>query len=175
MNQGSNIRSPLDGLLRCGNCGRAMNYNDDLGTRIGRYACSPKQGSVQGTCSTPALNADLTDALTINTIMETVLTDRNLFIVLANADRIALDGPPGEAEDFTLSRADIRDMHSDPDRFVKAAGGPAGFRMFLGKFVREILVQDSRAVITYNLPLPSDSPLPGQTQQEFEIPKMLTM
>ena len=173
MNRGTNIRSPFDGLLRCGNCGRTMNYYDELRTRAGRYTCNPERGSGQ-ICSTPALNADLTDALLINTIMETVLTDRALFLVLANADQIALDGPPGEAQDFTLSRADIRDLHSDPDRFVRAAGGPAGFRMFLGKFVREILVQDERVIITYALPLPNDSPLPGRTQQEFDIPKMLT-
>ena len=73
----------LDGLLRCGNCGRPMTCDSPVDRGEPTYGCRRWSGNDRSRCDTPSLRADALHRLVISQVMPAVLTPRNLAYLVA--------------------------------------------------------------------------------------------
>ena len=169
-------KSPLDGLLRCENCKSLMVLDNRDPSRQPVYTCNPNTHDRRTHCPTPELKAEDLDDLIISQVMNTVLTKKNLMNLVAQVDqRYAEEGgqlgmPKSEMDETILTRAEIREIHTNSQRFVRAQGGVQGARDILGMFITEIRANPGKVTVHYSIPLPSDSPLAGSQRQEIDLP-----
>ena len=157
--------SPLDGLLRCGECGDLM--ASDHGTEP-RYICRPKPGNHRRRCRIPQLHANRTASLIIGQVLQAVLTEANISSVLAAANDPQRSQ---DADEQMLTKDDVLEIKEHPDLFIQALGGAAETRNFLRGFITEIQAHPTKGVVHYVIPLPADSPLAGMSRQEISIPE----
>ena len=153
----------LDGLLTCAECGGTMTFEPGPHPR---YICRPRPANEWHRCQTPALPARWAENLFIGTVMQTVLTERNIDTVLAAANEFQPDS--ADPPEYRLSRQDIRQPVERPDLLVQALGGTKT-QTFLKGFIAEIRVQPGKATVRYTIPLPEDSPRAGVSHQEIPI------
>ena len=151
-------KSPLEGLLTCGNCGQTMTVRVSTDSM---YTCPSN-------CGTPDLHASITDQTVIGEVMQTVLTRKNTRTFLDEANKLLEEEAPRERP---MTDMDVQDLKENPKVFIQAMRGPESTRDFLGRFIQEIQVHAGRAVILYSMPLPDDSALAGMERQEIELPK----
>lgn len=155
--------SALDGLLTCGECGGPMVFSEGQGPR---YTC--RSTPPNGRCRTPALHAGQTEDLIIGAVLPAILTERSI----ATAVTVANEPGPGDlAQEFRVTRDEIRDLKVNPGHFIEAVGGPTKTRTFLAGFITGIRLHAHKGVINYSIPLPEESPLAGMSQQEIDIPE----
>ena len=160
-------KSALDGLITCGSCGQPMILDDTGGEQEAHYVCQPGPGNLWAQCQTPRLHALRAEVLLVRTALQTVLTEENIYRVLAEAnDPQRYDA----ARERSLTRKDVQELGENPERLVLAADSTRESRDFLGRLVAEIQVYTRTAVICYALPLPGDSPLAGMPRQEVDLP-----
>ena len=160
----STPKSPLDGLLTCGNCGEPMTFDDGPESR---YICQPGPNNGWRQCQTPQLHAGRADTLLIGKVLNTVLTEKNISIVLAaaNEPQVDEDGPQ-----CSLTGRDVKELKNSPNLLVHATGGVVETRNFLGRFIADIHVHTDTAVVHYSIPLPGDSLLAGMKHQVVDLP-----
>ena len=157
MNTPTQTAFPLDGLLRCGQCGERMTLEDGPAPQ---YIC-------QRGCSTPRLRAGAVDTMLLGAVLQEVLTPRNTRMLLDAANE-ELGGETGEQHLMTAQ--DIEDLKRKPDLLISAAEGTGEVRALLGRFIVEIRVHADRAMVHYSIPLPDDSNLAGMQHQEIAWP-----
>ena len=169
-------KSPLDGLLKCGQCGEPMALDEIDPNRPPYYACKPRPGNGWTSCPTPELKADDFDNLIISRVMDTVLTKKNLLNLVAITDQLhteedsQLSIDDSLVDETILTRAEIREIHTNSNRFIRAQGGVKEARETLGMFIAEIRAEPGQVIVHYSIPLPSDSPLRGSRRQEIPLP-----
>ena len=169
-------KSPLDGLLKCGHCNSSMILDEIDPNRQPHYVCTPRPDNSWTPCPTPDLKGNDLDNLIISRVMDTVLTNKNLMNLVAITDQLHTDeaeqmGMDGLSVDETiLTRAEIREIHTNSSRFIQAQGGVKEARDTLGMFIAEIRAEPGQVTVHYSIPLPSDSPLRGSRRQEISLP-----
>lgn len=167
MNSRTSLESPLEGLLKCGNCGEPMAFTKGHIGGEPKYFCRTTSVGIQGPCLMPDLNAPLVDSLFIGTILRAILTGQNAATVMdsANEPRPG-DGPQRRA----LTEDDLRELKDDPRLFVRVVGGATGTKNFLSSFISWLEIYPAMAAINYSIPLPYDGHLAGRGRQEFALP-----
>ena len=159
--------SPLVELLICGSCGGLLTLDKGREGRGPRYICWQGPAAGRSRCSAPELDSATLDVLVIGAILRSILTVRNAATVLESANE---PRPGGGPQPRVLTGGDLRKLVEYPQLFVRAVGGAATARDFLGRFIAKVEVHPERAVISYSMPLPGDSSLPGRRRQEIVLP-----
>ena len=159
-------KTPLDGIMTCGECAEPMDVEPGIESQEPRYICRPSPGNGWAECGTPKLRSHRADTLIIGEILRCVITEETTAMVLA-----AATGSPGGdgTGEHGLTKREIARLKDSPAEFVASVGGAAKARDFLAGFIDEIQVHPERATVCYALPLPGGSPLEGETKQDVNI------
>ena len=169
-------QSPLDGLLKCGHCGSRMVLDERKSHHQPLYVCNPKPDNGWIPCLTPDLKADDLDDLIIRSVMDTVLTRKNLMNLVAirgqlntrEAKQQSMTEP--RVDDAILTSEETSETYTNSKHFVQTQGGPKEARESLGMFIAEIRADPGKITVHYSIPLSSDSPMSGSHRQEIELP-----
>ena len=161
-------KSPLDGLISCGLCGAAMDHEAPTQDREASYAC--RNSHTNGGNNGPLrVEAHTTDREIIRTVLETIMTERGTSILASTIRNLGHQNITG----LNFPLEDISLLKEDPYFFLQAVKGVENARNFMGAFITCIRLFPGRAVVQYQFPLPSGSPLAGAKEQEVHLPANL--
>ena len=167
----------LDGLLRCGTCGRPMTFDSPVDREEPTYACRRWSVNDWSRCETPSVRADALHRLVISRVMPAVLTPSNLAYLMAEiSDQMVEDTgnqTPQRGAPPVISRDEAKAIATDPETFLQP-DRIADARRFLERFIEQIVVQPGRLIVSYSHPLPVDHELSGTYQQAIELPLSAT-
>ena len=166
----------LNGILTCEQCNAAMALKQDETTGRLYFTCSNMTGQGFTRCLTPDLDADQLDKLVVETVMETVMTRKNMSMLMAKTDQLLamkLEGfqdYPMAQEAQLYSRSDLQTMTTSHDSLIRAAGSTQALRKLIRQFIDDIRMTPGNAAVHYKMPLPQDSHLPGSYKQDIPLP-----
>ena len=166
----------LNGIITCNQCNAGMTLKQHDTTGRLYFTCSKKDLQGFTSCLTPDLAADKLDKLLVETIMETIMTRKHLNILIAQTDQILakrleeLQDYPMDQEVLLHSRSDLQAMITSHSYMLQAAGNPQALRELLRKFIDDIRITPGNATVRYKIPLPEDSRLAGQSEQNIPLP-----
>ena len=124
-------------------------------------------GRGQGRHPTPRPHARGAETLLVRTVLQTVLTDRNVSKLLAESNDFPLDS--GVCKHQPVSRG-TKDLVEDLKNLLLPLDRARESRELLGRFIAEIRVHAEKAVVHYLIPLPADSPMEGMCRQDIKLP-----
>ena len=167
----------LNGILTCSQCNANMALRQDRNNDHNPYfTCGRQTGQTFTGCLTPDLDANRLDKLLFETIMQTVMSRKNVDMLIARTDQLLamkpaeFQGCPTARENRGYSRKDLQAMTTNYSLMVQAAGGPHALRELLRKFIEDIRIRPGNAVVHYRKPLPSDSPATNRWIMNIPIP-----
>ena len=161
-------KSPLDGLVSCGLCGGQMDYEAPTQDHEASYACnnSHTNGGEDGPLR---VETHTTDREIIRTVLEAIMTERGNSILASTIRDLGEQDSTG----LNFPLEDISLLKEDPYFFLQAVKGMGNAKNFLAMFITRIKLFPGRAVVQYQFPLPSDSPMAGAKEQEVHLPANL--
>ena len=161
-------KSPLDGLVSCGLCGAPMDHEAPTQDHEASYAC--RNSHTNGGEDAPLrVDTHTTDREIIRTVLETILTDQGRSIVASTIRDLGDQASTG----LNFPLEDISLLKEDPYFFLQAVKGIENARNFLSGFITRVRLFPGRAVVQYQFPLPSGSPMAGAKEQEVHLPANL--
>ena len=166
----------LNGIITCNQCNAGMALKQDETTGHLYFTCNQQAGQSFIRCLTPDLDANRLDKLVVEKVMETIMTKKDLNMLLAKTDQLLamkledLQDCPMAQEVQLYSRSELQAMTTSHSFLVQAAGGPQALQELLRKFIDDIRITPSNAAVHYKLPLPQDSPLAGKYEQDIPLP-----
>ena len=166
----------LNGILTCDQCNAGMALKQDETTGRLYFTCSDMPGHSFTRCLTPDLDANQLDKLVVETVMETIMTRKNMSMLIAKTDQLlamkleGLQDCPMAQEAQLYSRSDLQAMTTSYSSMIQAAGSAQALRKMIRQFVADIRMTPGNAIVHYKIPLPQDSPLPGSYKQDIPLP-----
>ena len=166
----------LNGIITCNQCNTRMDLKQDETTGRLYFTCGNRAGPNFTRCPTPDFDANRIDKLLVDTILETIMTSDNLSMLIARTDQILatrleeLQDYPIDQEVLIHSRSDLQAMSTSHTYMLQAAGTPQALRELLRKFIDDIWITPGNATVRYKIPLPEDSRLAGQSEQNIPLP-----
>ena len=156
------VNFPLNGALRCGECGCAMTVQPE---REARYACASGQG-----CETPAYRAAELNRVILTAFLSSRFTPETTpQLAREMIELLDRELPPGEPMPEDLGRV-IRKAATDPE-WIMAEEMAEEAQEELAHWIHSVELYPWTARVRYNRPLPPGTALAGSRSQDVDLPE----